>query len=112
MNPNYFFAIYLLAILVARIPLLFWHKHAPKIWNFQLHHYMFGLMLIIAYFFIPSAVLLPIGLGLFVDEVPLFFIFKGLNWPEDHWKQYHSWQTTLSIIMISVADYLALHFFS
>lgn len=110
MNLNYFFALYILTILVARIPLLFWHKHAPKIVSFQLHHYMYGLVLFAVYFFIPQTVLLAIGFGLVVDELPLFFIFKGWDWPDDHWKQYHSRQSIWGIVAISLIGYLAIYF--
>ena len=110
MNPVYLFGIYVVTILIARIPLLFWHNHAPKIGGFQLHHYMYGLVLLVVYFLVPQNILLAVGLGLFVDELPLFFIFKGLNWPDDHWKQYHSWQSIVGII-ISFLGLMALNFF-
>ena len=110
MNLNYSFLIYIATILVARVPLLFWHKHAPKVGNFQIHHYMFGVALIVIYFFIPQSALLAIGLGLFMDELPLFFMFKTWNWPDDHWKQYHSWQSILGIIVISLMGYFAIYF--
>ncbi len=111
MNLNYLFFIYILTIVIARVPLLFWHTHAPKIAGFQLHHYMYGLVLIAAYLVIPYPILLAIGLGLVVDELPLFFIFKGWDWPEDHWKQYHSLQSVLSIVVISIIGYLLFYSF-
>jgi len=109
MNLSILFVIYIATILVARVPLLFWHKHAPKVAGLQLHHYMYGLILIAIYFFIPQPVLLAIGLGLFVDELPLFFIFRGWDWPDDHWKQYHSEKTIWGIITVSIAGFLVLY---
>lgn len=63
---------------------------------------MYGLALIALYFLIPQPILMAIGLGLFVDELPLFFIFKGWDWPHDHWRQYHSRQSVVSIVLLSL----------
>jgi len=79
--------------------------HAHKIGKFQPHHYMYGLVLIAIYFLIPNPILLSIGGALFVDEIPLFFIFHGWDWPDDHWKQYHSWQSIVGIIFISLLGF-------
>jgi len=96
------FIIYCATILVTRVVLWFWPKHSPMIGRFQPHHYMHGLILIALYFLIPNPIILAVGLGLFVDEIPLFFIFGTWDWPHDHWKQYHSWQSVISIVCISL----------
>lgn len=107
MTLNYFFAVFLLMILATRVLLWFYPKHAPKLGGFQIHHYMYGLALIAVYFLVSTPVLLPVGFALVVDELPLFFIFKGFDWPDNHWKQYHSWQSVGSITVISLVSYLA-----
>ncbi len=110
MNMIYLIILYSATIIVSRVALWIWPRHAPKIGNFQLHHYMYGLLLIVLYFFIPQNFLLVIGLGLFVDELPLFFIFRGFDWPDDHWKQYHSWQSVFSIAGISALGLFGIYF--
>jgi len=110
MPPNTFFITYILTIVVTRIFLKFFPIHGRKIGNFQPHHYMYGLILIIIYFFIQNSILLAIGTALVIDEIPLFFIFKTLDWPDDHWKQYHSVQSILGIITISVIGFVLIAF--
>src|SRR5665213_155565 len=107
---GYIFVVYVLTIIVARVILWFWPKHAPMIGNFQLHHYMYGLVLMALYLIFSYPILFAIGAGLFVDEVPLFFIFRGWDWPHDHWKQYHSWQSILGIVLLSLLGLWFLHF--
>ena len=70
--------------------------------GFQLHHYMYGLVLIGLYFFISNPAILAIGLGLLIDEVPLFFIYGTWNWPDNHWGEYHSWKSIAFIIAILI----------
>jgi len=110
MDLVYPLALFVATIVITRIFLWFWPRHAPKIGNFQLHHYMYGLVLIAIYFGIPQIALLVVGLGLVVDEIPLFFIFKGWDWPDDHWGQYHSYQSILSIIAMSLVASLVIYF--
>ncbi|SRR6266404_5357426 len=107
-NLNYFLFAYILTIIATRIFLRLWPIHAHKIGKFQPHHYMHGLILIAIYFFFPNLILLGIGSALVVDELPLFFIFHGWDWPDNHWKQYHSKQTILSIVAMSLLGYLAI----
>ena len=109
-SKNYFFLFLILTILITQIVTRFWPRHAPKIGNFQPHHYMIGLALIALYFLIPKLTILAIGAGLVVDEIPLFFIFKTWNWPDNHWKQYHSWESILGIIAIAIVMYFAASF--
>lgn len=72
---------------------------------------MSGLVLILVYFFYRWSPLLPIGLALFVDELPLFFIYKRFSeWPEDAGLQYRSRKSILGVIVISVIGYAAFLF--
>lgn len=78
--------------------------------SIQPHHYMHGIILVALYFMIHWTVLLAVGTALVVDEIPLFFIFKTWDWPDDHWKQYHSWQSVVGAVLISVAGFLVVSF--
>lgn len=109
MSLSGYFLIYIGTIVVTRFVLSYWPRHAPKIGTFQLHHYMYGLVLVAGYLVFPQPLLLAVGLALFVDEVPLFFIFKTWDWPDNHWKEYHSRSSVLSIVVISVVGFLALY---
>ena len=93
-----------------RFWLWFFPKHAPNIGHFQVHHYMLGLILIALCLVIYKPIFLAIGSALVVDEIPLFFIFKTWNWPDDHWKQYHSWESILGIVLISLIGYLIIRY--
>src|SRR3989344_3231149 len=106
MNLNYFFAVFALTIVIMRIGAGFWPKHGPKIFGVQTHHYMHGLILIGLSFLFWKSILLPVGSALVVDEIPLFFIFKGWDWPDNHWKQYHSWQSVISIAAMTAIGYI------
>src|ERR1051326_7190327 len=90
MNLNTFFITFGLTIIITRTWLWFVRRHGPTIFGFRPHHYFYGLVLIVIYFFVRKIWLLAIGSALVIDELPLFFIFKGFNWPDNHWKQYHS----------------------
>jgi len=69
---------------------------------------MHGLVLVGLYFLIHWPVLLAVGVALVVDEIPLFFIFKTWDWPDDHWKQYHSWQSIVGVVAITVIGVLVI----
>ena len=106
MPLTYLLAIYVLTIVIVRMFLTFWPIHSHKIAGFQPHHYMHGLILIALYFVFPWPILLAIGSALVVDEVPLFFIFKTWDWPDNHWKEYHSWQSIIGVATISLIGFL------
>src|SRR3989344_2338027 len=108
MSFNSLFIIYTLTIIATRIFLTFFHIHGRKIGNIQPHHYMHGLVLVGLYFLIYWPVLLAVGVALVVDEIPLFFIFKTWDWPDDHWKQYHSWQSIVGVVAITVIGVLVI----
>ncbi len=76
----------------------------------QLHHYMYGIGLILVYFLAQKPILLAIGSALVVDEIPLFFIFKTWNWPDNHWAEYHSLQSIFWVVIISVLFYFIIRF--
>jgi predicted membrane channel-forming protein YqfA (hemolysin III family) len=74
---NILFLTFVLTILLSRSYLFFVPQaHSPRWKNFQVHHYMYGLLLLVISFLIKSGVLYSVGLGLFADELPLFFTNK------------------------------------
>lgn len=105
MSLKYFFLLFASTILITRLLLWLMPKHGPTIAGLQLHHYMYGLVLIFIYILTKKHLLLAIGSALVVDEIPLFFIFGTRYWPYDHWKQYHSWQSIIGILIISTLLY-------
>ena len=112
MISKYFIIVFILTIVLTRIALSIWPKHGPMLAGIQLHHYMYGIVLVIISLFVFKTTLLPIGLALFIDEVPLFFMFGGWDWPDNHWKEYFSLQCVLWIVIISVVGYFAINFIS
>src|SRR5260221_3812098 len=113
MNSKLFFSVFALVIILIRIFLHFYPVHAHAIGGFQPHHYMYGIFLIIIYFLLPrsqpfSTILLAIGIALGVDEIPLFFIFKTWNWPDNHWVQYQSFVSVIGVTLRSAMIYLFL----
>ncbi len=99
---SYFLVTYSLTIVLSRVWLWFVPRHAPQIGNFQWHHWMTGVLLIVVYLIYPNLFLLAIGAALIVDQIPLFFIFKGLNWPDDCWKEYQSVSSTIGTFLVSL----------
>ena len=110
MNLVFFFLVFAATIIITRVWLWLVPKHGPTIFGFRPHHYVLGILLVILSFWLLKWLLLPIGLALIVDEIPLFFKFKGFTWPDDHWKQYHSWFSIIGILIISLLIFLLLNF--
>lgn len=108
MNLNYLILIYVATILITRIFLKFFPIHGHKIGKLQPHHYMHGIILVLLALLFHWPILLAIGSALIVDEIPLFFIFRTWDWPDNHWKEYHSWKSILGIIIISIIGYIIL----
>jgi hypothetical protein len=77
------FFIFLAVIIVTRISLFLRPKGSPTILNIRLHHYMYGIALIGFSAIFNFPILYPIGLGLFVDELP-FLILRGKNHKDNY----------------------------
>ena len=103
-----YFLLYVGTILVVRVWLWQFPKHGPMFFGFRPHHYVYGLVVMLLYLLFAWPVLLAVGAALVVDEVPLFFIFKGFNWPDNHWKEYQSWQSIAGVVLISVIGFVVL----
>ena len=99
MNPeNYFFIIFLATIIVTRIFLYFKPTPAPTIKGFRIHHYMYGIILIVISILIKNLTIYSIGLGLFIDELT-YLIIKGKN-HKDNYSKKSLIGTCLFIILI------------
>ena len=97
-----FFLIFVLTILVIRVWLFLIPRHLSKMFGFQWHHYMTGLLLIALYVVYPNILLLAVGTAFIVDQLPLFFIYKGLRWPDNCWAQYQSKASWLGIVALVI----------
>ncbi len=86
-TANYLFVIIAITVVVTRLWLLVTHLGSPTIRGFKLHHYMYGIALIVLAFLISNLTLYGIGIGLFIDEFALVLVKKGNNF---HWKEYNS----------------------
>lgn len=100
MNEYYFFLIFVLTILVTRIFLFIKPVASPTIKGFRIHHWMYGITLIILSFIFSNITMYAVGLGLFVDE--LSYILIG---GENH-KDNYSTKSLLGTVIFILAIYL------
>ena len=102
-SGSYFFSVFLLTILITRIVLLPRKRIiSPKVRGFHVHHYVYGLILIAFSFIVSSLTVFAVGVGLFVDQLPLFGIEKWLFSEEDwHWGVNES-PKSLTILLFSI----------
>ena len=102
-SGSYFFSVFLLTILITRIVLLPRKRIiSPKVRGVHVHHYVYGLMLIALSFVVSSLTVFAVGVGLFVDELPLFGTERWLFSEEDwHWGVYDS-PKSLTILLFSI----------
>ena len=86
MQPeNFFFLIFLLTILITRVFLYFKPTPSPTIKGLRLHHYMFGLIILVFSLVMKNLILYSIGLGLFIDEFT-FLLMRGKNHKDNYSK--------------------------
>ncbi|MDP2672375.1 MAG: hypothetical protein Q8O84_01020 [Nanoarchaeota archaeon] len=100
-SPEYFFLIFIVTILVARFLPLFKRISSPKINKIKLHHYMYGVVLVILTFLFHNLTLYGIGLALFIDEL-LLLIRYGNNF---HWQEYDSTYSQFGLIFLVIIIY-------
>lgn len=80
-------AIIFITIIVTRLWLRLMPISSPKMGGFKLHHYVYGIVISIVGLAMSNTYLLGIGLGLFIDELPLLLRYKNNDF---HWKEYNS----------------------
>lgn len=107
MTVNSFFALAGATIVLVHAGLWLKSINSPTIRGFRVHHYMYGIGFAASYFFHSSPAILAIGVGLVIDELPLFVIYRGVKWPNHHWDEYLSWQCFGGAAGILIASYLA-----
>jgi hypothetical protein len=73
---SYFFLIFLATIIITRVSTIATKIPSPTIFGFRTHHYMTGIFLCIVAVIFSSNFLGAIGLGLFIDQAPLFFLWR------------------------------------
>jgi hypothetical protein len=81
---NRFFIIFLATILLTRVFLYFVPFGAPDIGPLEVHHYMYGLILIAAGYALRNLLVYAVGFALVVDELMLF------TTPARTWDEYYS----------------------
>jgi hypothetical protein len=99
-SGNYFFLVFAITILATRIWLMHTKMSSPKIRGFQLHHYVYGLVFIAFALGIDNLTLFAVGMGLFVDELPM--LLQG-KWGEE---DYHSARCLQVICVLMLVVFL------
>lgn len=98
MNEQYFFLIFLTTILITRVVLYVKPVSSPTIKGFRIHHWMYGVLLILISFLAKNVPLFAIGLGLFVDELS-YIIIGGKN-HKDNYSLKSLFGTVLFIVIV------------
>lgn len=100
-NSDYFFLFFLGTIAITRF-LLISHKMAgPSVKGFRLRHYMLGVILVVFAFLVHNLTIYAIGLGLIVDEIPVFLV-KGPGHKDEYWRGCEDYHTRWSFAGVLV----------
>lgn len=109
-NPeDYFFIIFLITILIIRFFLYFKPIPSPTIKGCRLHHYIYGILILLISLIVNNLTLFSIGLGLFIDELT-FLLIKGRN-HKDNYSSISLIGTLLFIILIFISKEYILKLF-
>lgn len=95
-EPYTFFLIFLGTIVFTRVCLAVKPVSSPTIHGFKLHHYMYGIVLMVVGGLIGNMPMFAVGLGLFVDELPI--LWKR----EFHYKEYKSIQCRIGVVVFII----------
>lgn len=93
---DYIFIVILVTVALTRLWLFVRPTSSPRLQGFKLHHYMYGLVIGIIGYIFSVAALLGIGLGLIIDELPLFIRYKNNDF---HWKEYNSLYSRIGVVI-------------
>ncbi len=69
-----FFSIFLATIVISRVFLWIRPTSSPTVYGFRMHHYMYGIVLVVLGLAVRNKTVYAIGLGLLLDEVPLLMM--------------------------------------
>ena len=100
-----FFTIFLATILIARIFLFVCPTPGPTIFGFRVHHYVYGLIILIIGYLFNSIILCAIGLGLFIDELT-FLLSRGKTHEDNYSKMSLLGTACFVILVFVIKDYL------
>ena len=100
-TPDTFFLFLLTTIALTRVWLFRRPMKSPTIKGFRLHHYMYGIVILVAGLIFKSLLAYSVGAGLIVDEIPLFLFPKTASW-----KEYESKTAFTGILLLLVVIYL------
>ncbi|MDB4984751.1 MAG: hypothetical protein JWM20_930 [Patescibacteria group bacterium] len=103
-SPNLFFLAFIATVLLTRVALYFKPIPSPTIKGFRLHHYMYGLVIAPIGILVSSPIILGIGLGLFLDEVP-YLLIGGKNHKDNY-----STRSLLGVLALIVIVYVTRNF--
>lgn len=98
-NANYFFLIFLITIVAARVMLLS-AKHQPgtTVHGFRIHHYMYGLVLVGIAILLSNLTIYAAGLGLIVDELPMITLNKKFH----NWHGYYLKKIMFGVVLLII----------
>ncbi len=107
-TPDTFFLIVLATIAITRVWLFRRPLASPKLFGFKLHHYMYGIAILIAGYFMKSILIYSIGAGLIVDELPfVLYLPKGFSWREYESKAMFTGVLILLVVIYFLRNHLA-----
>ncbi len=108
-TSDFFFVIFFATILITRLLLFIKPIPSPTVGHFRIHHYMYGVVLIMIGLIFHSVLLFAIGFGLFIDELT-YLLMKGKN-HEDNYSKVSLVGTLIFIILVFLLkDYLVILF--
>jgi hypothetical protein len=103
---NKLFISFVFMIVIARIWVFFTHMETPDIGSFNVHHYMIGMLLILAGIIISNVETYGLGLGLLLDEWDIFF---PATFPVQGWDTYFSAPYLAGVLVCIVLVFLLRH---
>lgn len=97
MNAVVFSSVFMLTIFLTRAFLYFVRIASPTVSGFRVHHYMYGLFLLLLGIMTRDVIVVSIGYGLFLDEAPCLLSCKAFGY-----KEYSSKKTKLLLMILIV----------
>ncbi|MBL4693975.1 hypothetical protein JKY72_01245 [Candidatus Gracilibacteria bacterium] len=86
-DSKYFFLVFVLVLVLTRVGVYLWvyyvmnylHQAPPQtiMFGFRVHHYMYGILLMIIGAISKNMMISAVGMALFVDELP--FVLRGVE---------------------------------
>lgn len=111
-TKTHLFLIFLLSLIGTRIFIFFCQKPSPTIMGIRLHHYMYGIVLMIAAyylrnFFSYAGALYAFGLALLVDQIPYLIVerepFGDERFNGDiYWDPVHLVLLVITVILVFI----------